>query len=1047
MKIYETAVKKPVSTILIFIGVMVLGIYSYTNLAVDLYPEIELNAATVMTTYSGASAEDIEQNVTKVLEMALSSVSDLKEISSVSRDNVSLVILEFEYGTNMDEAVNDIRSMLEMVKAAIPEDAESPQVFKFSSDMMPIMFLSAKTDSNFEGLYKILDDKVASPINRIDGVASTSISGAPERQIQVHVDPKKMEAYGLTVEGLAQTIALENRNIPSGTVDVGTETFSVRVDGQFTESDQIGDIIVGSRNGSNIYVKDVAVIKDTLKERSIEVYTNNLRGAQVVIQKQSGANVVTVAQKINEALPAIRETLPPDITLDVVVDSSDFIKNSINSLTETVLLAGLFVMIVVLFFLGRWRATFIIIMTIPVSLITAFIYLMITGNTLNIISLSSLTIAIGMVVDDAIVVLENITTHIERGSRPKDAAIYATNEVAVAVIASTLTIVAVFLPLTMVSGFAGIMFKQLGWIVTIIMCVSTITALTLTPMLCSLMLKKDPARWKWFDILYRPVERFLDKLDRWYGRILRWALKHRTITVVSAILIFAASLTLLTKVGTDFFPASDNSQTSVTIELPIGTSVEGARNLAQHVYTLWKDKYPEINIIQSSMGASDGSNIFMTMRNSGTHIISFTVRFVDTQYRKRSIYEIGDEMRNDLDQIADIYRYQVTPGGSGGMGAGASVLEVEVIGYDLAASDKLAHEVADIMRNTEGLRDIKVSREDYSPQLEVVFDREKLAMNNMSLTSAATAVRNRINGALMSYFREDGEEYEIIVRNDVQFRQSIEDIENITLYNNFGMPVRLGEVGKVVETFSPPAITHSNRERTVTVTGSLYKASLGDVTTAVQTEIDKLDFPQDFAWRFTGSVEDQQESFRDIMVLLLLVVILVYIVMATQFESFRDPFIIMLSLPFAFTGVFFALWLTSTSLSLIALIGAVMLVGIVVKNGIVLIDYINLNRERGLSIKRSIIDGGESRLRPVLMTTMTTILGMLPMAIGTGEGSELWQPMGISIIGGLTISTILTLVVIPVVYCSFANSDVKREKKRINKLIKSGNLNQDILSY
>ena len=1048
MKIYESAVKKPVTTILIFIGIMVFGTYSYINLPVDLYPEIELNAAMVMTTYEGASAEDIEQNITKRLEMVLSSVSDLKEITSTSRDNISLVTLQFEYGTNMDEAANDMRSMLEMVRNMLPEDAASPQVFKFSSDMMPIMFLSARTTENFEGLYKILDDKVAAPINRVDGVASTSISGAPERQIQVLVDPKKMEAYGMTVEALAQIIAVENRNVPSGMIDVGTETFSLRVNGEFKESDEISELIIGSRNGKNVYVKDVAIVKDTLKERSTEVYTNGERGASIVVQKQSGSNVVTIAKKINKALPEIQKSLPPSITLEVVMDSSEFINNSINSLVETVLLAFLIVMVVVFFFLGRWRATIIIILTIPISLITAFIYLMITGNTLNIVSLSSLTIAIGMVVDDAIVVLENITTHIEKGSRPKDAAIYATNEVAVAVIASTLTIVAVFMPLTMVSGLAGIMFKQLGWIVTIVMCVSTVTALTLTPMLCSLMLRKNPKRGKWFNRLYGPVERGLDKLDRGYGLFLRWCLRHRGAVVLGAIVMFVASLGFLKVVDTDFFPSSDNSQTSVSIELPIGTHVESARSLTNHLYDLWTEKYPEMKMLQTTMGVSDGNNIFMSMRNSGTHIISMTVRYVEPKDRKRDIYEMADEMRKDLAAIPDIHRFTVNPGGGNMMGAGSSALEVEILGHDLTEADRLANEAAEIMRNTPGLRDVKISREDYQPQLQVVFDRKKLAMNGLNITTAAMAVRNRINGALMSYFREDGEEYEILVRHNVENRQNVRDIENITLYNNIGRPVRLGEVGTVVESFSPPSITRTNRERSITVSGSLYEASLGSVSSHVSAEMAKLSFPQDFAWRFTGNVEDQQESFADILVLLLLVIILVYIVMAAQFESFRDPFIIMLSLPFAFSGVFLALWAWGVSLSLIALIGAVMLVGIVVKNGIVMIDYINLNRERGISLRRAVISGGESRLRPVLMTTLSTVLGMLPMAIGMGEGSEIWQPMGVAIVGGLTVSTLLTLVVIPTVYCIFGKKDIKKERRRIRKVIKSGKtLTEDLVTY
>ena len=1038
MKIYESAVKKPVTTALIFVALVVLGLFSFSRLSVDLYPEIELNAVTVMTTYSGASGMDIEQNVTKRLETSLSTVTDLKRISSTSKDNVSLITIEFEYGTNMDEAVNDVRSILDMQRNYMPEDCDDPIVFKFSSDMMPIMFISASSDISSKGLYKILEEKVANPINRIDGVASTSISGAPQREIQISTDPRKMQAYGITVEQIANLIAMENRNIPGGTIDVGTDTYSLRVDGEFRESDEIKDLIVGSYLGRSIYIRDIATVKDTLKERSTEIYKNGERGATIVVQKQSGANIVDIADKILKELPKIQNTLPPDVKLEIVLNTSEFIKDSIGSLTETVLLAGLFVMIVVLFFLGRWRATFIIILTIPVSLIAAFIYLMVTGNTLNIISLSSLSIAIGMVVDDAIVVLENITTHIERGSKPKDAAIYATNEVAVAVIASTLTIISVFFPLTMVSGLAGIMFKQLGWIVTIIITVSTLAALTLTPMLSSMMLKQDPKRSKAFMFFYAPIERSLDALDNGYEKLLRLAVNNRFIVMFLAAGVFIGSLVLVSKVGTDFFPESDNSQIAVTVELPVGSRVEQARKLNEYLYEKWRVKYPEIEILQASLGQSDGTNVFMAMSNSGTHIVSITARLCDPQDRKRDMFEIGDEMRKDLSEIPELYRFTVTPGGGGGMGmAGGTNLEMNVLGYNLENSELVANQIAEIMKRTEGLRDVKLSREDYMPQFQVVFDRNKLALNGLTMTGAATVVRNRINGVTASYFREDGEEYDIVVRNDMAFRTTVDDINNILLYNQQGKAIRLSEVGRVVEGFAPPSIEHLDRERVIKVTGSIFKRSLGDIAADVNKEVANIDIPQGIAVELSGSIEEQQESFGDMFTLLALVVLLTYIVMAAQFESFRDPFIIMFSLPFAFSGVFLALWLTGTTLSLIALIGAVMLVGIVVKNGIVLIDYINLNKERGSSVKRSVIAGGKSRLRPVLMTTLTTILGMLPMALGIGEGSEIWQPMGISIIGGLTLSTILTLIVIPSIYTSFHAGDIKKGRKRWAKQLKS----------
>ena len=1037
MSIYESSVKKPVTTALIFVAIAVLGLFSYSRLSVDLYPKIELSMATVMTTYSGAAAADIEQNITKRLESSLSTVSNLKKVTSTSKDNVSVITLEFEYGTNMDEAVNDIRSVLDMQQNYLPENAEKPVVFKFSTDMMPVAYLAARTTGSPTGLYKILDEKVANPLNRIDGVASVSISGAPEREIQILTDPKKLEAYKMSIEQVAAVIAAENKNIPGGSIDVGSETYAVKIDGEFAESDQIKDIIVGSIGGKNIYLRDIAVVKDTLKERATEVYTNGVQGSSIIIQKQSGANVVEISKKIREALPAIQASLPPEIELETVFDTSEFIEGSISSLSETVILAAVFVVLVVLFFLGRWRATIIIILTIPVSLIAAFIYLMITGNTLNIISLSSLSIAIGMVVDDAIVVLENITTHIERGSKPKDAAIYATNEVAVAVIASTLTIVAVFFPLTMMTGLAGIMFKQLGWIVTIVIVVSTGAALSLTPMLSAKLLKKDPKRSKAFQRLYTPIEKLLDGLDNFYEKTLRWAIHHRVRVVVFGFALFISSLFLVARVGTDFFPATDNSQISVTIELPVGSRVEQARKLNNYLYEKWSKKYPEILVYQSSMGASDGSNIFMSLRNSGTHIISYTIKLSNVKERTKSMFDIADEMREDLNAIPEIYKYSVIPGGNLGSIGSSNNIEVDVLGYNFADAEKTAHQVAEIMKRTAGVKDVSLSRDAYTPQFSIVFDRAKLAQNNITLSSAATSVRSRINGLTLSQFREEGEEYDITVKDDIQYRKSIQDIEDMVLYNTQGKQIRLSEVARVEETMAPPTIGHLDRERVITVTGLVSKRSLGDIAADVQAEINKMSIPNMISVKISGSVEDQKESFSDMMMLLVLVILLVYIVMAAQFESLRDPFIIMFSLPFAFTGVFVALWLTGTSLSLIALIGAVMLVGIVVKNGIVLIDYINLNKERGTSIRRSVIKGGKSRLRPVLMTTATTLLGMLPMALGIGEGSETWQPMGIAIIGGLTLSTILTLIVVPVIYTGFHGRDVRAKRKLWAKQLKA----------
>ena len=1032
MKIYETSVRKPVSTILIFIGAIVLGGFSLSRLSIDLYPDIEVPMLSVITSYAGASAADIEQNITRRLEDNLNTVSNLKKIISRSRDNMSVVILQFEWGSNLDEASNDVRDALGRVETYLPDGADKPMIIKFSTTMMPIMYLYATADESYNGLYKLLDEKVANPINRIEGVGAVSIGGAPQREVQINVNPQKIEAYNLTVEQIGQIIAMENSNIPAGSMDIGSERLSVRIEQEFAESMHLKDIIVANYGGKEIRLSDVASVKDTIRKMTIEETVNGGRGVRIIIQKQSGANTVEIAKAVNAALPNLMKTLPPDVQIGVLFDTSTYITGSINSLTETVLYAFLFVVLVVLFFLGRWRATIIVALTIPVSLITGFIYLMFTGQTINIISLSSLSIAIGMVVDDAIVVLENIVKHLERGSRPRDAAIYGTNEVWIAVIATTLTVVAVFLPLTLTGGIAGIMFKQLGWIVSIVIVSSTVTAITLTPTLTALMLRfKATHTYRGMGVIFKPIDRFLDWLDNAYARLLTWTVTHRSFTIILATLIFISSLLLLTQVPTDFFPQSDNGQINATVELPVGANLAQTTELAHRLERAFVEKCPEINNISISSGADDQAGFAALFGNSGTNVISYMIRLHDIKDRRknnqRGVEEIGEMMRQEMAKLPEIVKFTVSTSG-GGMGMMGGGVDVKIFGYNFDETTVIANQLAERMRTIKGARDVTVSREDMRTALHVDFDREKLAKFGINTATASTFVRNRINGLTASLFREDGQEYDIVVRYDEPFRESIEDIQNIILYNNQGNAIRLSEVASVREQFTQPTIEREDRQRVITVSAALSGAALGDVAAATQIEIDNLTLPAGVEVVLSGDVEDQQESFTDLLTLLMLIIILVYIVMATQFESFTMPFIIILSVPFAFTGVFLALWITGISLSLIALIGAIMLVGIVVKNGIVIVDFTNLQRERGLPLNEAVITAGKSRLRPVLMTTLTTIFGMLPLAFGTGEGAEIWQPMGIAVVGGLTFSTILTLLVIPAVYSVFNAGGGKKDR-------------------
>lgn len=1042
MKIYESAVRKPISTVLIFVGVMVMGLFSLTNLAVDQYPEIEIPQISVITMYPGANAAEIETNVTRVLEDNLNTVSNLKKLTSKSQDNVSMITVEFEYGSDLDEGANEIRDAVSRVQSMLPDGIEYPTIFKFSSSMMPIMMLAVTAEESYPALNKILDDKLVNVLNRVDGVGAVSVIGAPEREVQVNVDPARLEAYNLTVEQLGAIIAAENVNIPSGTIDIGNNTFNIKADGEFQLSDELRKVVVSNTGGRTVMLSDVAEIRDTLEKATMDERVNGMRGVRVMFQKQSGANTVNIVHEIQSRLPAIQKSLPRDVKMELIFEGSQEITDAIGSLSETILFAFIFVVLVVMIFLGRWRATLIICMTIPVSLICSFIYLFATGSTINIISLSSLSIAIGMVVDDAIVVLENITTHIERGSNPKEAAIYATNEVWLSVIATTLVVVAVFLPLTMVPGMAGILFRELGWIVTIVVCVSTAAALSLTPMMSAYMLKLEGGvhDYKGLGVVYKPVDRALEWLDNAYARSLNWVVHHRRRTVFSMMSLFVLSLGLLTQVPTEFFPPSDNNRIAATVELEQNISVEYTSRIARQIDSIIYAKYPEIVLVSASAGANSSDNAFAAMQTTGSHIINYNMRLTDVEERDRSIYIISDLLRKDLDGIPEIRQYTITPGGAmGGMVGGASTADIKVFGYDMDLTNAVANDLKEKMRALPGVRDVKLSRDDLRPEYNVVFDRDRLSYYGMNSSTASQAVRNRIDGLVASKYREDGDEYDIVVRYAEPFRTRVEDVENITLYNAQGRPVKLKEVGSVVEEYAAPMIERENRQRVISVKSTLGAGvALGDVVTELRQLIAEYPTPDGVDLEVGGTVEDQGDAFSDLLTLFVLIVILVYIVMATQFESLKFPFIIMFTIPFAFTGVFLALWITSTPLSLIALIGAIMLVGIVTKNGIVMVDYMNLLIERGSGVFDAVIAGGKSRLRPVLMTSFTTILGMLPLAIGTGAGSETWQPMGIAVIGGLTFSTILTLFIVPVLYSILVHRSQRKERERQARLSAAG---------
>ena len=1047
MAIYKTAVTKPITTALIFVAVIVVGIYSYTQLPIDQFPEMDPPYITVLTTYAGASASEVETNVTKIMENSLNSVDHLKELTSNSKDNMSMVTMEFEWGTDLDEVLNDVRTYVDITRDNLPDGCSNPIIIKLSTSMMPVIQYAVTAKESYPSLDKLLNDEVIPQLNRVDGIGNLTVSGEPERYVYIYLDQSKLDAYGLTVESVGNMITANNLNMSSGTVKMQKEQYQMEVRSEFLESAEINDIVVTTtRDGRQVFVRDIAQVKDTIKELSLDEKTDGIDCARLMVSKRTGGNTVQICRDVRKEIERIKKTLPADVQIRVIYDQSDTIQNTIDSLEESILYALLFVVLVVLFFLGRWRAALIVGLTIPISLIVAFIYLALAGSSLNMISLCSLNIAIGMVVDDAIVVLENITKHVERGENPREAAICATNEVWISVIATTLVIAAVFVPLTMLKGMAGIMFKELGWIITIVVVTSTTIAITLTPMLASKLLKArkvhvdkegrlvedDADKKSWYE---RTVVVMLDRIDDLYSRLLRTCLNHKIITFLVLIAFFVVSLLpfITGKIGTDFMHQQDNGRMTVTMELQRGTRVEESMATARALEERFRELIPEIELISTSTGTNDNAGIGAIFSSTMNNKISMIIRTNKKYERERSIFDIAEVVRQELKLHPEITDYNVSTTSGGGMGSNS--VDIEIYGYDFDKTTQLAEDIQYLCNHdVQGARDATISRDDERPEIKIVVDKEKASRLGLTAYSISTYLRNRVNGMSCGFLKEDGSEYNIICRLQESDRNTIQKIEDLTIPTGTGSFVKLSEICYIGEYWTPPTIERKSRQRYVKVQVTPYQTTLGELAQNIEkTVVSQLDVPQGIVVRLAGDYEDQQQTFMQMILLAALIIMLVYITMASQFESFIKPFVIMFTIPFALSGVVLALFVTGRSLDMIGALGLVMLIGIVVKNGIVLIDYIDLMRERGMALNDAIVTAGRSRVRPILMTAFTTILGMVPMALSQGEGSEMWQPMGIVVIGGLLVSTFLTFFMVPTLYGAVSRHGERDKQAQLRK--------------
>lgn len=1024
MKLPELGVKRPVLTAMFFIATLVFGLYSLRLIPIDLLPKIEAPVLTVLTTYPGSSADDIEIKVTRIIEKSLASVPNLKKITSISKENISIVTLEFDWGTDLDEAANDCRAALEFAKIQFPEGVETPKIFKFSTEQFPVIVAGVTAPGNidFKEFKDFVDDNIADRLVRIPGVGGVQAFGAPKREIRVDFDPYKLRAYNLTINQVAQIVRSENLNLPAGSLDDRKLSYVLRVKGEFTSPADIEKVVIGAIGGKILYLKDVAQITDTVTKDERRTLINGVKGVVVLMNKLSGANTVTVSDALKEEIKKIENEYK--IKINIVFDGADFIKKSINNLLRTFLISVGLVSLVVLLFLRRVRASLIIVLSIPFSLILAFFFMYVAKYTINILSLSSIAIAVGMVVDNSIVVLENVVKHIERGEHSKEASMYGASEVGTALLASTLTTIAVFAPLFFLTGIAGILFTQLAAITTITISMSLIVSLFFTPMLTSTLLKKMEEKGnsrKFLDRIFNWSENIFNKIDEFYYNLLDWALKHKKTVLIGGVLFLILTLGLVPFIGSDFIPESDSSQLQIIMELPVGTSVYETEEFTHKIYDLVKERTPEIKDIFYQVGQSSSGlgSVFGT--KEGENIGLINIRLVNVEERTRSNKKIADDLRKFLKQFPKINKLNVltVAGGQAAIFGAGKPISIEILGPDLNASRKVAEKIRDKILKINGVVEPQISLQENKPEISIAIDKDKASLLGLNTAIIATTLRNYVFGNVPTQYRGTKTTYDIRLRLEENFRMRVEEIENLEINNVAGKPIPLKNFATIKTEFSPVEIDRKNQERIVKVEAGLSGTTLGQAILQIKNILKDIPLPPNTRIEFGGSYEQQQEAFRDLFLLLLLSIVLVYIVMAAQFESLLDPFVIMFSIPFAFGGVLIGLYIFGQTLNVISFLGLIMLVGIVVNNAIVLVDFINILRSRGQSLVDAILNGGRSRLRPVLMTSLTTIFGLLPLALSSGSGSETWKPLGASMVGGMVFSTFITLIIVPVIYNIF----------------------------
>jgi hydrophobic/amphiphilic exporter-1 (mainly G- bacteria), HAE1 family len=1015
MSLSSASINRPITTYICCMVAVLLGGIAFVRLPVDLMPETEFPTISVRTNYEGVGPEEIENIITRPIERALASAPGVDRITSSSSEGSSSVRVMFDWGTNLDEAANEIRTRVDRVRGSLPLEAEPPTIFKFDVSQFPVMFLALSGDMDPRSLRRFAEEEIQYRLERLPGVAAVDVRGGLRREIQVNLILDKVKALDLSTQQVVNAIRAENLNQPVGPVKEGGYELLLRTQGEFHNVDQIRNLVVAVRNRVPIYVRDIAYVDDSFEEIRSVVRIDGRPGIRMAVRKQSMANTVEVCKAVQAELVKINRELP-GIHMFAVADNARFITAAINNVRTSAIFGAILAVLILLIFLRSLASTVIIAISIPVSVIATFALMYFYGFTLNTLSFGGLALGVGMLVDNAIVVLENIYRHRESGKSLKESAISGAREVGLAISASTLTTVAVFLPLVFLTGMTGIMFKQLSYVVTFSLICSLLMALTIIPVLCSRYLHVEPVAEAKHPILNHITmagKHLLDALDENYQQAIHWALDHRWTVIATAAALVAGTLFLTPLIGYELMPETDEGEVRINLEMPTGTRIEVTDEMARRIEDIIAREVPESEHILSETGGGG-------WEASTTHTGSIRVTLRDRKDRQRSSQEIAASLRQKIPMVPGVLLRTRSSGGQMFMRfgqQGSDRLSVEVRGYDLAAGSDLARRVKEIMEEIPGVTDAQVSRREGMPELLVEVDRDKAYVLGLSVSQLAGTLRTAVGGTRASMFREGGEEYNIMVRLQELDRNNLGQVTQVPIWAPVGRTIPVSSVIQTRRVEGPVSIERRDQERIVTVSANLAGADMGRIAEEAGRRFLGLKLPESFFIFFGGELEEQQKAFRELMFALILAVILVYAVMASQFESFRDPAIIMFSIPLAGIGVAVILFLTHTTFNMQAFIGVIMLAGIVVNNAIVLVDYTNLmRREYGHPLREAIELAGRRRLRPILMTTLTTLLGLLPMALGLGEGAEVQAPLARVVIGGLTTSTLITLIFIPVVY-------------------------------